>query len=225
MNIAIIDFDQKYSKLLLQKLKDVFTTDCFQLFSTGEHFLECSKFFDLIILDVYLSGVDGIEIAKKMEKNNSYILFLSSSKDRMIEAFGEKILGYLLKSDGIEFNLMKLIENIDKIKHKSIILVKSTSGLISIDVNKIIKCSLEARKLFIYLREKQIQVYDMSLSELFAKVESNFIYANRSCIVNCNKILFINKNELTLEMNIKETIGRPKLKLFKHEYLKKVIKI
>ena len=55
--------------------------------------------FDLYLLDILLPDGNGIEIAKELRKSqvNAVIIFLTSSPDYSLEAFGVKAMQYLLK--------------------------------------------------------------------------------------------------------------------------------
>ena len=75
--------------------------------------------FDLIILDIELPEIDGIKLSKSVINKKTKIVFLTSTSDRVYEAFGENVLGYLLKSNDIEINVNQLIKFINQIQIKT----------------------------------------------------------------------------------------------------------
>lgn len=55
--------------------------------------------YDLVILDIYMEELSGIEVAKKLYKlhKNCNIIFFTSSTDHMLEGYEVSALGYVLK--------------------------------------------------------------------------------------------------------------------------------
>ena len=108
--LAIIDDDPEILKLLDQYL----TKNGFEVkaFSDGESFLsgDYSK-FSLVILDLGLPGVDGLEVCKKLrQKSNVPIIMLTAASDDL-----DRILGLELGSDdymGKPFNPRELLARI-----------------------------------------------------------------------------------------------------------------
>ena len=108
--LAIIDDDPEILKLLDQYL----TKNGFEVkaFSDGESFLagDYSK-FSLVILDLGLPGIDGLEVCKKLrQKSNVPIIMLTAASDDL-----DRILGLELGSDdymGKPFNPRELLARI-----------------------------------------------------------------------------------------------------------------
>ena len=55
--------------------------------------------FDLVILDIYMDGINGMETARKIRENdiNIPIVFLTASPDFALESYDVNAFGYLLK--------------------------------------------------------------------------------------------------------------------------------
>ena len=115
--LAIIDDDPEILKLLDQYL----TKNGFEVkaFSDGESFLagDYSK-FSLVILDLGLPGVDGLEVCKKLrQKSNVPIIMLTAASDDL-----DRILGLELGSDdymGKPFNPRELLARIKALLRRS----------------------------------------------------------------------------------------------------------
>jgi len=115
--LAIIDDDPEILKLLDQYL----TKNGFEVkaFSDGESFLagDYSK-FSLVILDLGLPGIDGLEVCKKLrQKSNVPIIMLTAASDDL-----DRILGLELGSDdymGKPFNPRELLARIKALIRRS----------------------------------------------------------------------------------------------------------
>ena len=115
--LAIIDDDPEILKLLDQYL----TKNGFEVkaFSDGESFLagDYSK-FSLVILDLGLPGIDGLEVCKKLrQKSNVPIIMLTAASDDL-----DRILGLELGSDdymGKPFNPRELLARIKALLRRS----------------------------------------------------------------------------------------------------------
>lgn len=69
------------------------------LFESGENLLESRKKFDLIFLDIDMTGIDGIETARKIREYDKSvkIIYVTSYTDYLNLAFSVHAFGYLNK--------------------------------------------------------------------------------------------------------------------------------
>ena len=108
--LAIIDDDQEILKLLDEYLaKNGFEVEGF---ADGETFLSRDETeFSLLILDIGLPGIDGLEICKRLrQKSNIPIIMLTAASDDL-----DRILGLELGADdylGKPFNPRELLARI-----------------------------------------------------------------------------------------------------------------
>ena len=115
--LAIIDDDPEILKLLDQYLtKNGFEVEAF---TDGESFLkkDVNK-FSLIVLDIGLPGIDGLEVCKRMRQNSNIpIIMLTAASDDL-----DRILGLELGSDdymGKPFNPRELLARIKALLRRS----------------------------------------------------------------------------------------------------------
>ena len=105
MRIAIVD-DIKEERTLLhgwlcnQLSKRNIPADLVE-FESGEEFLLAAKErpFTVLFLDIYMSGANGIEIAKELRKTDPdcFLIFTTTSTDHALEGFRVRALHYLVK--------------------------------------------------------------------------------------------------------------------------------
>jgi len=115
--IAIIDDDPEILKLLDQYL----TKNGFEVsaFSNGESFLgQDHAKFSLVVLDLGLPGIDGLEVCRMLRKNSNIpIIMLTAASDDL-----DRILGLELGSDdymGKPFNPRELLARIKALLRRS----------------------------------------------------------------------------------------------------------
>lgn len=65
-------------------------------FTSGEDLLKEQRPFDLILLDLVLPGINGLETAKRLS-SKSRIIFITSYREYAVDAFEVEAVHYLLK--------------------------------------------------------------------------------------------------------------------------------
>ena len=157
--LAIIDDDPEILKLLDQYLtKNGFEVDAF---TDGESFLkEGESKYSLIILDIGLPGIDGLEVCKKVRQNSNIpIIMLTAASDDL-----DRILGLELGSDdymGKPFNPRELLARIKALLRRSEIKEK--------DVDNNIVMNYAARSAFIDGKELELTGTEFDLLCVFHK--------------------------------------------------------
>ena len=157
--LAIIDDDPEILKLLDQYLtKNGFEVDAF---TDGESFLkkDINK-FNLIVLDIGLPGIDGLEVCKRVRQNSNIpIIMLTAASDDL-----DRILGLELGSDdymGKPFNPRELLARIKALLRRSEIKEE--------DVDNNIVMNYAARSAFIGGEELELTGTEFDLLCVFHK--------------------------------------------------------
>ena len=157
--LAIIDDDQEILKLLEQYL----TKNGFEVraFTDGESFLKVDESdFSLIVLDIGLPGIDGLEVCKRVrQKSNIPIIMLTAASDDL-----DRILGLELGSDdymGKPFNPRELLARIKALLRRSEIKEE--------DVDNNIVMNYAARSAFIGGQELELTGTEFDLLCVFHK--------------------------------------------------------
>ena len=157
--LAIIDDDPEILKLLDQYLtKNGFEVEAF---TDGESFLkkDVNK-FSLIVLDIGLPGIDGLEVCKRVRQNSNVpIIMLTAASDDL-----DRILGLELGSDdymGKPFNPRELLARIKALLRRSEIKKE--------DVDNNIVMNYAARSAFIGGKELELTGTEFDLLCVFHK--------------------------------------------------------
>lgn len=122
MRIAICDDLRIYIDDVISNCKKAFADDnvIYDCFSSGEELLVSDLKSDFLFLDIEMSGVDGIGVKDILEqrKCETKIIFLTSHEERMVEAFGENVIGFLhkpLQKDAFD----KIVSKMKRILNKA----------------------------------------------------------------------------------------------------------
>ena len=170
MKIAICDDNKYFINSLIDHIKCFENAHgcCFMIykFSDGENLYEfCQENFDvdIILLDIVLAHSNGIDIAKKIRKQNQRIkiIFMSSYKEYAIEGYGINADGYLLKPvtyAKIEERLSNVIEKISTIQ-SSFYCDLTDKGKVLLNYDDIIYIETYNRQTKIYTRDEEFLSY------------------------------------------------------------------
>lgn len=172
---------------------------------------DCTSLF---FLDVQLNGcgMDGFQLAKEIRKKipKSYLVFLTSKEELAYEVFENEIdvLDYIVKRpefflcsyiDGrLRTRLERIFEKIEKKEQKKRnpkLVVECGSRLVEIEVKDIIYIqALKAEHQTEICCMKQRLTIRQTLKSLYGQLGEGFLYANKSCIVQTDKMREIDRN-------------------------------
>ena len=134
LKIAICDDEKKFCdsaegmlKLYMEEKAMPFQADVFNVPSELVDMTEKGTIYDIYLLDIYMPGVTGMSIATELRSRGvkSPIIFLTSSTDHALEAFGVDATHYLLKpytKDSFYVGMDKAMQSIASHKNDSVIL-------------------------------------------------------------------------------------------------------
>ena len=197
MKTAVVDDMQSEARLLegfLKEYSDKTGRDMdITFFPGGESFLEAfeKEDFDLIFMDIYMNGISGVEVSKKLwESGRKYVLvFLTSSSEHMSDAFACHAFDYLLKP--VTYERLERVMN-DITRSDSTENIRLTNGReeFVLPCSSFV-CAYSADHYIIIItsdgEEHRIRGSFASFSDAFEGVES-FMVINRGTAVNMDCI-------------------------------------
>lgn len=120
MKIAIVDDDEKDRALMLELVSDYLDINNYNIrldqYTSGEEFLAGPvETYTLVILDIFMGQLNGIETAKKLmaDHPNLQIIFCSTSNAYAAESYDVSALRYFIKPISRE----KLFGTLDRFFH------------------------------------------------------------------------------------------------------------
>ena len=200
MKIVLCDDDRNFVDLMFNYVERI----CVELdeklvtvipFCSGEDFLQYFKEIrniDIIILDILMKGINGIEVARKIRDTdpNIQILFLTSIKNYVFEGYNLNAVNYLLKP--IRYNILKnelrkAIGNVHNLPDLYFV-EKNDNGVFKIYIDEIVYIETYMRKTRIHTQNDVIISYKSMKVHMAQLGNADFYMIHESFIVNLRYI-------------------------------------
>lgn len=190
-------------------------------FSSGEALLASPQPYDVIFMDIYLTGINGTDVVRQLSAaNRPQVVFTTTSREHAIEAFGLGAVHYLLKpltresvSEAADRCLARLGQGSAKVLQ-----VRTSQGTVPVPMDNITYIEVFNKICVIHTAKNTIQTY-ASLDGLFELLDArSFLRAQRSYIVNMNFIDSFLSNRLILEDGTEITLSRNNRVELKKQY-------
>ena len=201
LKIAICDDEKMFCdsaegmlKLYMENKAVPFQADVFNVPSKLVDATENGMVYDIYLLDIYMPGITGMSIATELRSRGvkSPIIFLTSSTDHALEAFGVDATHYLLKpysKENFYVGMDKAMQSITSHKDDSIVL-KVDNEYRNILVSQILYCEAADKYQRFYLETGEKLLVRISGTELYKMLSEydSFYHCGRAHIVNLDYI-------------------------------------
>jgi DNA-binding LytR/AlgR family response regulator len=162
---------------------------------------------DLLLLDIEMPGMTGLDLIKKLGNNKPLIVFTTAKKEYAVEAFELNVVDYLVKPIALprlKQAVDKAQETLDsnkqelKVEEQGFVFVKDNGVLKRIAIDDIL--FLEAMGDYVKVHTPQkFHVVHATLKSIEEKLPSSkFIRVHRSYIVAINKIDYIQEGTISI---------------------------
>lgn len=205
ITIALCDDDSEQIKNLRRLIGEWAESKPFAVnvagYESGEQFLfeypdnPCN----LLLLDIEMSGINGMELAKKLRSsgNRLPIIFITGYSDYIGEGYDVEALHYLLKPVEKD-RLFAVLDRYAAGRERSEeIIITAADETVHISAERIVYVEAFGRKTTVHLPDRVIPECAVSISG-FENYEG-FIHCHRSYIVNLRQVRSITKNTVILE--------------------------
>lgn len=218
MKVAICD-DEKVQQELLKGYVEKWAEKNeikigIQCFMSAEEFLfawEEDKAYDLLILDVEMGVMNGMELARKLRNQGAElpILFVTGYEQYIGMGYEVSALHYLLKPVRSE----KLWEQLNRIRDSKKTVEKlwfqTAEGSIVVAVDDIWYIEADRHNCILHLGEKQQQIkHALSYVGKLLEHRKELVACHRSLLVNLQHVSMIVKNELVMDSGERLPISR-----------------
>lgn len=229
LRIAICD-DDKNAVLAHRKMAEICLREGesvgeIQVYTNSDNLLcditEDNFFFDLILLDIEMPGVTGMEIAEKIKPflPNVKIIFITSHIEYAIDAFELSVFRYVPKND-IDKRLPSAIRDALKLielEEGKVYTIQTNSRFEKIPYREIYYIEREGKNASI-TTVRGVSKVRKSLQQVYEELGAEeFIYIDRGCIVNLIHIMQIKDGMAVLNNNSVLPISRSHLQGVKEQ--------
>lgn len=215
--IAVCDDEQSQLQNLTKKLslyaKAHHVSFHIDTYPSAEAFLfafEENRNIDLLLLDIEMAEMNGIELAKKVRADNEtiQICFITGYPDYMNQGYDVEALHYLIKPVSTD----KLFEVLDRFMKAMETQPRFFLFSVGKEVVRLYEKELfygEAQGHYIVLHTKQGELkLRMTMPELEKQLGEGFFRASRSFVVNLRYVTRITKNDVVLEDGTAVPLGK-----------------
>ncbi len=179
---------------------------------------------DLLLLDIYMPDKMGIEAAKELRDmgNKSRIVFLTTSKEHALEAFGVNAVQYLVKpvSESMLFPLLdRLLEDIERERKKYLVL-RVKGRVQRVPVDEIVYCEAQGKTQCLHLADDTQCMLRVTMAEIYGLLSGypEFVRVGIAYIVNLGYIDSLNAQDISLNSGMKIHLPRGSYKTLKEQY-------
>ncbi len=212
--IAICDDDKEILKNLKEQV-DAFLKENNRLadittYTNSEilfYDIQENKYFDLILSDIEMPGMDGMELAKYIRSHLSqaFIIFITSHLKYAIDAYELSIFRYIPKNmiaERLKPALQDVLAMID-LQATSFYKIETPSRVEKIPYKNILYIQREGKNAVIVKNDGETSKVRTSLSQVFDELEQeDFIYIERGTIVNLMHVASVSDRTIKLTNGI-----------------------
>ena len=167
--------------------------------------MESGQHYDLLLLDVLMPFLTGMEAAKEIREFNQdiKIIFMTASPEFAVESYAVDAYYYALKpvwKEKMFILLDKVISEAETQLGESF-LVKSKTGLTRIYIKRLVFAEVIGRSKLYHLTDGSVIEATGSMNELEKELlsTSGFIKTHRSYIINMERIETIHQREIKMQ--------------------------
>lgn len=226
MKIAICDDEELFLNRLYDHLINILEDEQNNIdrYSCGEALLDsfCANKYDIIILDIEMTGLNGIETAKEIRNvdRNVTIAFLTSYEDFAIQGYKVKADRYILKQQP-EYMYREQIKGLfnDYYQDHTKFKYSNNNSTFSARLSDITYFEVFNRQIVVHTLEQEFKFYG-KLSDLENEYKDDgFIRVGKSYLINMAYISFIDGNDIIMKSGQRFLMGRTVKKQVTEEYL------
>lgn len=185
-----------------------------------KYILEETFVFDIILLDMRLLGISGLEVAKRLSRK-SRIIFITSYREYALDAFDVDAVHYLMKpitDERLYLALDRAINRLGQADDKALTLTKAGKTQI-IPIRDILYCEVFNHRVCLHTVQDTYD-YSGTLDLLEKELDERFFRCHRSFIINMSSVVGREKGMAIVSNGDKIFISRRKQSEFMQKLLK-----
>lgn len=212
LQIAVCDDEplslQKIEAITRQCLKKQNIFPLISVFTNGEHLLfalEDGAFFDLLLLDIEMPEISGMELARQIHQKlpEALIIFVTAHFKYAVDAYELDIFRYIPKNQ-LSARLTHAVTDAAALletQHAQSYLISNQNRMERIPLKDILYLSREGKNSLFHMRAPSASAIRLrkSLAEIYEELPAEeFVFIDRGCIVNLRHISSITHSDCVL---------------------------
>ncbi len=181
--------------------------------------------YDLVLLDVLMPGIGGIQAARELRKSdrNVRLIFVSASPEFAVESYNVGAYHYLLKPIDATpfFALLDKIGGELSAQVEQGFILKSRDGVIRVAFARLVYVEVINKTVFFYMADGAVSETTATLADLEGKLLSRpeFLKVHRSYIVNLSYIQAIDMNCVVMKNGHSVPVSRKRRNQVQEAYM------
>lgn len=209
MRIAICDDEKNIRELIGSKVTAQYPEAEIIFYQSGEELLLSDKQIDILLLDIQMSGRNGMETARELRQkgNNVILIFVTAMEDYVFQAFDVGAFHYIVKPiDDAKFAtvLKRAVDdvNVRSTKEQAFeeryLMINNSGVHTKVILDEIVYAEVFNRKIVIHKLNETIEYYG-KMSDLAAMTGDNFFRPHRAYLINLKYVEKYNATTVYLE--------------------------
>ena len=207
MRIAVCDDEKRICAVLAEKVKRFCPDAEIMTYTSGEELLGADALPDILLLDIKMPGMSGMDVAKSLRDRDwrKLLIFITGEEAQVFNSFDLHAFHFLVKpvADG---KLKEVLENAVKElerseaesgKHDKYIEIRSGTSHFRVNLSLLLYAEVYDRKTILRLKKESIEYYGR-LSVLESLVGKDFYRIHRSYLVNLKYVERYDRTSVTL---------------------------
>lgn len=201
-----------------------------QTFSSGDAFLMVFKSqFDFLILDINLSAMNGIDVARKVREKDEEVIIMFTTNLAKYATKGYEVdaIDFVLKPlsyPSFYLRLERVMKKLSK-KNDKFIVIPSDGGYNKVETNSILYVEVMSHDILFHLKDGKKITTTGTLKKFEEELRAYwFIRCNSCYLVNAHNIKRVEKLDIQLVNGETIAISHPKKKSFMAEMKKYIMK-
>ena len=228
LSVAVCDDEVIECCNMARKIKDILEEmkiPCIiRQFQSGRELLQAMESFDIVFLDIMMQDQDGMKTAKMLREreNEKILIFVSSSREYVFEAYDVEAFQYLLKPVNdrkLKRVLQKAVLKTEK-RSQEFIIVSRERQKKKLFLDDIYYFEIRGRVVDAHGAEGIFTYYEQ-IGELESKLrDKGFFRCHKSYLINLKYVDGYNRQEAILENGEAIVIAKRRYEEFCQEVLK-----
>ena len=169
MRIAICDDEKRICAILAEKVENIRPDAEIMTYSSGEDLLNAGNLPDILLLDIRMPGMSGMDVAKVLRDRDwrKILIFITGEEDQVFNSFDLHAFHFLVKPVADE-KLKEVLDNAVKELERSVpvsekqekyIDIQSGTSHIRVNLSQLMYAEVYDRKTILHMKNENIEYY------------------------------------------------------------------